>query len=147
MGNSASGIDLSSQISTVAQLPVFVSEKSTVTPDLTPGLIHVPEISEFVIEKRTVIFQDGRVERNVDFVIFCTGYMYSFPFLSNLSPPIVTNGERAESLYQQIFYHHSPTLSFIGLHNGLSLFQFLRRRRASLPACFPVDLNYLHQQT
>lgn len=74
-----------------------------------------PQISELIVQERTVVFEDGQIEKDVDSIIFCTGYMYSFPFSSHLSPPLVTNGNRTRNLYQQIFYHPSPTLSFIGL--------------------------------
>lgn len=121
VGNSASGIDLSAQISTVSQRPLLISEKegkstSIIPPiDDNPATELVPEIEEFIIESRSVRFANGRVEHNIDNVVFCTGYMYSFPFLASLEPKIVSTGERTQNLYQQIFYHPIPTLSFIGL--------------------------------
>lgn len=121
VGNSASGIDLSSQISTVSQHPLLISEKegktaSIIPPtDDNPATELVPEIEEFIVENRSVRFANGRVENDIDSVVFCTGYMYSFPFLASLEPKIVSTGERTQNLYQQIFYHPIPTLSFIGL--------------------------------
>jgi hypothetical protein len=82
---------------------------------LAPGIEYVPEIAEFIVQDRAVRFVDGHIEKDVDCVIFCTGYMYSFPFLSSLQPPVVGTGERTQNLYQQIFYHPIPSLSFIGL--------------------------------
>jgi hypothetical protein len=74
-----------------------------------------PQISELITQDRTVVFEDGHIEKDVDSIIFCTGYMYSFPFLKGLSPPLVTDGTRTRNLYQQIFYYPDPTLSFLGL--------------------------------
>lgn len=80
-----------------------------------PAIEPVPEIEEFVVENRAVRFRSGRAENNIDHVVFCTGYIYSFPFLTSLVPPVVSNGDRAQNIYQHIFYHPTPTLCFIGL--------------------------------
>lgn len=119
VGNSASGIDLSSQISAVSQHPLLISEREKPNSVQNPSDDHstelLPEIAEFLLEDRAVRFINGRIEKDVDTVIFCTGYMYSFPFLRGLNQPIVSTGERTQNLYQQVFYHPIPTLSFIGL--------------------------------
>jgi cation diffusion facilitator CzcD-associated flavoprotein CzcO len=120
VGNSASGIDLAVQISPISQHPLLLSEKDLATRlalvDDTSSIERVPEISEFLTQDRSVRFTNGHVERLVDRVIFCTGYLYSFPFLRALDPPAVTaTGSRAQNLYQQIFYIPRPTLSFVAL--------------------------------
>ncbi|OKL60935.1 hypothetical protein UA08_03714 [Talaromyces atroroseus] len=118
VGNSASGIDVSVQIATVAQRPLLVSERTGSPPYLNdnPNIRIVPEIAEFLIVDRAVRFIDGHVEKNVDHVLLCTGYLYSFPFLPSLLPPAVTpDGNRPSNLFQHIFYYPRPTLTFIGL--------------------------------
>lgn len=85
------------------------------TPTSDPTTTILPEISEFIIQDRAVRFTNGHLLKNVDKVVFCTGYLYSFPFLKHLKPPIVTTGERTEGLYRQIFWRPNPTLSFIAL--------------------------------
>lgn len=117
MGHSASGTDIANQISNVSQLPLIVCEKYACILPAEPSssTITLPEISEFILENRSVKFTNGHVETNVDSVIFCTGYMYSYPFLKSLWPPVVSDGNRVQNIYQQIFYHPIPTLSFIGL--------------------------------
>ncbi|CAG8971591.1 hypothetical protein HYALB_00007983 [Hymenoscyphus albidus] len=121
VGNSASGIDLSAQISTVSQHPLLISEKNGKSTSFIPPVDDsaatelVPEIEELIVEDRSARFKNGRVEKDIDSIVFCTGYMYSFPFLTSLEPKVVSSGERAQNLYQQIFYHPMPTLSFIGL--------------------------------
>jgi hypothetical protein len=74
-----------------------------------------PEIAEFVSKDRTVRFSDGSVIRDVDAVVFCTGYLYSYPFLSSLDPPLTTDGMRTEHVYQHVFYIPHPTLAFLAL--------------------------------
>jgi Flavin-binding monooxygenase-like len=118
VGNSASGIDVSVQIAAIAQRPLLVSERSESPAYLNdnPAIKIVPEIAEFLIPDRAVRFANGHIEKNVDHVLLCTGYLYSFPFLSSLLPPAVTaDGNRPSNLFQHIFYYPRPTLTFIGL--------------------------------
>ena len=51
-------------------------------------------------------------EKNVDAIVYCTGYLYSFPFLSSLDPPLITDGSHVENLYQHVLYRPDPTLAF-----------------------------------
>ncbi|KAF4120882.1 Flavin-binding monooxygenase-like [Geosmithia morbida] len=117
VGNSASGIDLSIQISSVAQRPVVVSEKaaSNTTSDENTELKMAPEIVQFVPNGRTLHFSDGTEESNVDSVVFCTGYFYTYPFLRSLSPPVTSTGSHVQHLYEQILYIDDPTIAFIGV--------------------------------
>lgn len=117
VGNSASGIDVSAQVATVSQKPVFVSEKTaaaTATEERDWAGMK-PEIIEFMSETRSVRFADGSVEDNIDAVIFCTGYFYSYPFLKGLEPPVITDGAYARNLYQHVLYIDDPTLAFLGV--------------------------------
>ena len=119
VGYAASGIDITSQISTKARLPILVSRRSISYLAFPASYVQdVPEIVEFLTEdkgKRAVRFADGRVESDVDAVLFCTGYLYSYPFLPSLKPQVITTGERVEHLYKHIFYVENPTLAFVGL--------------------------------
>lgn len=117
VGNSASGIDVSAQVAAVSQKPILVSEK---TPTATSTeerdwASMKPEIDQFIPETRSVQFADGSAEGNIDAVIFCTGYFYSFPFLKSLEPPVITDGAYARNLYQHILYIDDPTLAFLGV--------------------------------
>lgn len=118
VGNSASGIDVSVQIAAVSKQPLLLSARSESPPYLSsnPQIKIVPEIVEFVATDRSLRFSDGHVEKDVDHVLFCTGYLYTFPFLSSLTPPVeVPNGSRPKSLFKHVFYYPQPTLTFIGL--------------------------------
>lgn len=121
VGNSASGIDLSIQISSVASLPVFISEKEklsagNVIQEDKPWAANVPEIVEFLPEERAVRFSNGRIEKDIDSVVFCTGYHYSFPFLRHLEPSIVVpDGSHAAHLWEHILYAADPTLAFLSI--------------------------------
>lgn len=96
----------------------------TPSPSLGPNITELPEIAQFILPSassgsgnRTVLFSNDHIEHDVDAVIFCTGYLYSFSFLhlpENWSP-VITTGARVRSIYQHVFYIDDPTLSFVGL--------------------------------
>jgi thioredoxin reductase len=117
VGNSASGIDIGAQIGEVCKHPLLQSsrtENSFFSPEGMSWKEDVPEIVEFLDPEkhnRTVRLANGRVERDVDAVVFATGYFYSFPFLK-VDPPVITSGLRTRDVYQQLFHIRYPTLAF-----------------------------------
>jgi cation diffusion facilitator CzcD-associated flavoprotein CzcO len=121
VGNSASGVDIASQVSTMCKLPLLQSQKSEsfLQPDQSPTKVERPEIVEYIPDGRRVRFADGSIETDIDSVLYCTGYFYSFPFLDSLTPPVIRSGEYVESLYQHTFYRHHPTLSFVALNQKI----------------------------
>ncbi|KAL8725218.1 MAG: hypothetical protein Q9181_006501 [Wetmoreana brouardii] len=120
VGNSASGFDIAAQISTVCKHPLLNSQRSQ-APEFQRDVSwkhEMPEIVEFLPRSdasHAVRFADGRLEANIDAIVFCTGYLYSFPFLSSLRPPLIVTGERVENTYQHLFYTPHPSLAFMGL--------------------------------
>lgn len=153
VGNSASGIDLSAQIATVAQSPVLVSEKETPNPstpstpaaapadNVPPPTKNVPEIIEFLPAQRGVRFADGVVETNIDAVVFCTGYFYSFPFLRSLDPPVVVaDGSHVPDLYDHILSIHEPTLTFLGIPQRIVPFPVAEAQSAWIARLFSERL-------
>ena len=122
IGASASGLDISTQVATTCAKPLLLSQRTQ--SDLAAGfpdtgILVVPEVAEFLPpssgHERAVRFVDGQIESGIEKVLFCTGYLHSYPFLSLLDPPPITNGERVEHLYQHIFYTPNPTLGFVGV--------------------------------
>lgn len=120
VGNAASGLDIAKQIHTVCKQPLLVSAQ-TPTPIAQLdycGAEEVPEIEEFLSHERPCVrFKGGRIAE-VDAVLFCTGYLFSFPFLSNDTlgePPLVRTGRRVQGLYRHLFHIRYPTLVFPGL--------------------------------
>ncbi|CAK7263328.1 monooxygenase [Sporothrix epigloea] len=125
VGNSASGLDIAAQIHAVAEAPVYMSVHTPTVLESykrLAGAEEVPEIQEFLVEERGVRLVDGRVLRNVDAVIFCTGYLFSLPFLQkekpNLGDPLgdlLSDGRRIHRLYDDMFHIDHPTLAFLCL--------------------------------
>jgi len=64
--------------------------------------------------------EDGTVVPDLDVIIFCTGYDYSFPFLSpSIGVTWDVGTRRVGPLYKQLFHPLNPSLSFIGLPHSV----------------------------
>lgn len=73
-----------------------------------PRISRKPSIAR--IEGRTLHFMDGSSIRDVDNIIFGTGYSWTLPFL----PDVEVRNNRVPNLYQHIVYQKDPSLLFIG---------------------------------
>lgn len=135
VGNGASGIDIGAQIGTVSKGSLLRTERSESYIQLgsSPGEIRYPEVVEFLSpasHDRAVRFADGRIESEIDSVVFCTGYLYSFPFLHSLDPPVITDGRRTVNTYQHLFYTYNPTLAFPVMTQRIVPFPFSESQAA-----------------
>jgi cation diffusion facilitator CzcD-associated flavoprotein CzcO len=82
----------------------------------------------------SAILKDGRVLDDIDYVILATGYITSYPFLSQLhsdtvpaaeaGPDLIVtaDGEMAHNLHKDIFYITDPTLAFVGVPYYIATF-------------------------
>ncbi|KAG4030158.1 hypothetical protein MFRU_013g01810 [Monilinia fructicola] len=113
VGNGASGLDIGKQISRVCKKPLLNSVRTPSDED--DWAEEVPPISEFLADVRGVKFDNGRIEKDIDAIVYCTGYFYSYPFLNSLDPPVVTTGRRVAGSYQHVFNIQHPTLAFTAL--------------------------------
>lgn len=114
VGGGPSGADISHQIAAKCKQPLLRSQ-TTKSPYHTdaPNIRDLPGLVALTPEEHSARFTDGNIEPNIDEVVLCTGYAYSFPFLSALDPDIHAKGIGALPLYQNIFHAHFPTLAFI----------------------------------
>jgi hypothetical protein len=99
---------------------------STLPPLPTPDNVtkHVEVTS---VDATRTTFADGSSIDTPDVVLLCTGYLYSFPFLTGtpLERELIgDDGDYARNLYQHIFYVHDPTLVFLGLQFKLTPFNY-----------------------
>ncbi|XP_035270371.1 flavin-containing monooxygenase 5-like [Anguilla anguilla] len=79
---------------------------------LSGALVMKPHLQGF--RGSSVVFEDGTVEDQIEAVVFCTGYNYSFPFL----PSSLFQGHGHElTLYHHVFSPtlKHPTLAIMGL--------------------------------
>ncbi|KAI8972291.1 hypothetical protein BDB01DRAFT_854691 [Pilobolus umbonatus] len=65
--------------------------------------------------KMTVEFEDGKQIKDIDTVVFGTGYLYSFPFLPFQKDNLIVTGQKVHHLDHHMFYQKNRTLCFLGL--------------------------------
>ncbi|XP_061188988.1 flavin-containing monooxygenase 3-like [Saccostrea echinata] len=110
VGMHYSGEDIAIQVSTKAKRVYAVHRRKTMSPSFPDDIIQKPPIVRMT--ETTVVFSDG-TEAEVDSVIFCTGYKYSFPFLQE--GLISTKNERVTPLYKHMVHIEYPSLIFVGI--------------------------------
>lgn len=92
-----------------------------------------------------VILADGRTISDVDHVMFCTGYHFSYPFLSAYhndymdvtaadESVLVTDGTQIHNLHRDIFYIADPTLAFVGIPTFTASFTFFEFQAIAVTA-------------
>ncbi|KAF7561306.1 hypothetical protein G7046_g2836 [Stylonectria norvegica] len=118
VGNGPSGLDIALQINEECRKPALISVRQPTSPERLAhsGCEEVAEIDEFLVDQKGIRFKDGRVETNIDAVVICTGFLYSYPFLPGLQRKLVTTGRGVHGLYKHLFYIQHPTLVFPGLN-------------------------------
>jgi cation diffusion facilitator CzcD-associated flavoprotein CzcO len=145
VGNSASGLDISSQLVGLCKSPLLLSQKSE--SYLAGGFSQdaniqsVPKISSFRAEERAVEFSNGRIEHEVDLILFCTGYLYAMPFLQSLDPNPIADGSRVAHTYLHLFYAPHPTLSFMVLPQKIIPFPLAQAQSALLARVYSGRLS------
>ncbi|KAH3669029.1 hypothetical protein WICMUC_005112 [Wickerhamomyces mucosus] len=93
---------------------VFKEERSKAKPK-TPRL---PIIQKYTND--SVILEDGSIIEKPDFIIYGTGYHFSYPFLKEFDSNL-TDDNIVNRTYEHIFYIDDPFLTFLGTQvDGIS---------------------------
>ncbi|KAG7820608.1 hypothetical protein KL942_004666 [Ogataea angusta] len=128
VGNSASGIDIATQLTTYAgRVIISAASPSPVADILIDNAAQIGKVDEYRVADRSVVTVDGETVSGVDYVIFCTGYLYSIPFLKSYTEgehAILTTGEHVRYVYKQLFYIPDPTLINAALGKNIIPFPF-----------------------
>lgn len=117
VGGNISSADLVADLHVVAKSPLYVSQRGrNDTLTFAWGLPNIdvrPTIKKLEMENRgiNVTFSDGTKVKDIDKVIFATGYHLSYPFLD---PNPVTPNNRVAGFYQHIFKIGDPSLALVG---------------------------------
>ncbi|KAM8816027.1 dimethylaniline monooxygenase [N-oxide-forming] 2-like isoform 4-T4 [Rhynchonycteris naso] len=95
----------------------YLMKLPAVNDDLPSRILYgAIKVKSRVVEltETSAIFEDGTVEKDIDIIIFATGYTYSFPFLED---SLVKVEDNMVSLYKYMFPPHleKSTLACIGL--------------------------------
>ncbi|PKS05359.1 hypothetical protein jhhlp_008733 [Lomentospora prolificans] len=116
VGNGPSGLDIAYQIHPLSK-ELLLSVRSATPPEKLAhvGAEEIAEIAEFLPDSRGVRLVDDRVIKDIDAVVFCTGFLFSYPFLRSLAPTLITGGKGVHGLYRHLFAIGHPTLVFPGL--------------------------------
>ncbi|CAF3999361.1 unnamed protein product [Rotaria sp. Silwood1] len=120
IGNGFSAEDISLQLYKYGAKSVTLSYRTKPKDFKWPDKIkEVPLVIK--IDNETVYFNDGSSE-TVHAIIFCTGYLYYFPFLDdNLRLKLSSNCFYPANLYKTIFWLNQPRLLYLGMQRmGLS---------------------------
>ncbi|TAQ89302.1 hypothetical protein B7494_g2385 [Chlorociboria aeruginascens] len=128
IGNSASGHDLSTELVSTASLPVYQSRRSASRWDgdtPPPGIAWLPIIQKFLPSGR-IVFDDDTYLDDVDAVIYCTGYLPSYPFWNekNGRPLWDYANRRMAGGYQHTFFKDLPNVAIVGLPRVLTFRSF-----------------------
>ena len=121
IGAMASGEDISREIASVADR-VLLSARAWQNPEWatsTEGIgargniYRKPNVMSFSSDG-AVEFEDGSIETDVDICMYCTGYRYEFPFLSQ-DAIVAVEDNCVAPLYEHCVAVDAPSLSFVGL--------------------------------
>lgn len=130
IGNSASGHDISLDLIPAAKLPVYQSRRSVSRFDgdkPPPGIEWKPIITEFQPGGR-IFFDDGTHLDDIDTVIYCTGYLPSYPFwnsANNHGRPFWDYEKRKlAKTFQHTFFQDFATLAVVGVPRTLTFRSF-----------------------
>ncbi|KAK7114066.1 hypothetical protein V1264_000192 [Littorina saxatilis] len=111
LGAAASGQDISIDLSSEAKMVYLCHNKSLIQSPLPPNVQQKPGIQS--VSGSTVTLNNGE-EISADCLLFCTGYHFRFPFLTE-SCHLHIEEERLTPLYKHLIHTEFPTLSFIGI--------------------------------
>jgi hypothetical protein len=124
VGGRASGSDIARELSGVCR-HVFLSDSTA--PDDAP----ITEFNVTWVPPTVRVREDGAVTfartdfvaKKVDTIIFCTGYDYNFPFISestsNLDFDATIGTRRVKPLFEQLWHATYPNLCFVGLPHSV----------------------------
>lgn len=131
VGNSASGHDIYLDFLPTVAHPIYVSRRSPARwdgPNPPPGVLWKPIITSYLPSGR-IVFENGTyLEReDIDAVIYCTGYLPSYPFWNHKQ----NGGElydyentKLHRNYQHTFFQDYEGLAIVGLPKSLTFRSF-----------------------
>ena len=86
------------------------------------------------IEKNIIFFKDG-TSKKFDCIIFCTGYIFNFPFLENDLKLKSDNLYVPKNLYKGMVFFDNPKLFYIGMQNQFFTFPLFEAQAYFIRNC------------
>ena len=120
VGSRASGSDLAKFVAREPGTTVYQSIRNydrTKVISTRPNVYAKPVIENISLSDDIIVkFADGTTVTNPDHIIYCTGYLFSYPFLDRLFNKALTNeGITVSNLYQHTFIINEPLITIIGV--------------------------------
>jgi len=112
LGGSASGRDIAVEISRCANEVLLCHRGELGMCELPSNVKERPSI-KMIADDGSVVLNDA-TQCSVDGIVFCTGYLYDFPFLHE-SCGVKVERNRVSPLYKQMFNVNHPSMAFIGV--------------------------------
>lgn len=112
LGAAASGLDISLEVATVANQVYLCHNKPPVRSSLPSNLAQVSGILE-CISPHGFLLRDGS-KIQADFLLLCTGYDFSFPFLDDECGVTVVD-RTVRPLFKHIVDTKHPSMAFLGI--------------------------------
>lgn len=121
VGNSASGVDISIQLSTVAaQVYVSCRKKDEMLSVDNPIAEEIGVVKSYNTD-HSITLEDGTTISDIDVVMFCTGYLYNVPFLQDYQDQLSLKSESGfKNIYKGMFFIYDPSLIFIALQKQVT---------------------------
>lgn len=122
VGSGPSGIDITITLAPHTTAMYVVYHRTPVSCRLPPNAEQFPSVVK-IDPDGTVHFKNG-MSRQCDAIILCTGYQYSFPFLTAESGIRVEAGQRVAPLFKHTFNAVHPSMAFVGLNFKVAPFPY-----------------------
>ena len=116
VGSGPSGIDIMVNVSHFAASVYLVYHRKPLPFRIPSNAEQFPCVSK-IDRDGTVLFENGASQK-CDAIILCTGYKYTFPFLSSTGIQIEV-GKRVTPLYKDIFNAFHPSMAFVSLNQRI----------------------------
>ncbi|KAK7067551.1 hypothetical protein SK128_028187 [Halocaridina rubra] len=121
LGSGASGLDISLEISTVANKVMLSHNLPSPNQSKLPPNVTQVKGADSAYPKGFHLVDGTSVE--ADFILYCTGYEYSFPFLSEKCGIEVTKNQ-VSPLYKHLINAAMPSMGFLGIPFQICPFPF-----------------------
>lgn len=113
LGAAASGTDIGIEIATAAKRLYLCHNNPVLPSQFSPNMEQRKGICK-VVGGKDLELSDGTTVTDVDVILLCTGYLYSFPFLDTTCHPKIEN-RVVWPLYKHMIHIDFPALCFIGV--------------------------------
>jgi len=115
LGAGASGVDIGLEITSTAKKVYLSHNKPKNASELPKNMDQISGIVECVGDSSFLLTDESRVD-DVDVLLYCSGYKYSFPFLdSSCGIEVANSYTMVKPLFKHMININHPSMCFIGI--------------------------------